>query len=415
MAGSSFDSIQSAIEALANGQAVVVVDDEDRENEGDIIFAAQHATTELMAFTIRYTSGVICVPMTAARADALALGPMVGINQDAKGTAFTVSTDAAHGITTGISAADRALTTRLLADPQTRSSQLSRPGHIFPLRAASGGVLERRGHTEAAVDLCRAAGLEPVGVIGEITKDTGEMMRLDDLRVFAAEHQLPLISIDDLARWRRVNDEIALTEPINLPTAFGDFTARAATAEGHEHMILSHAGPDGSTPSNLVRIHSECLTGDIFGSYRCDCGEQLHASMAQIAAEGGHVIYIRGHEGRGIGLANKLRAYALQEAGMDTLDANVHLGFPADAREYFVVAAILRAMGMDSIRLLSNNPDKQAKLRAAGISVEELVGLRITPREQNSTYLQTKQSRFGHRLDLPDVLTQTEANAYHGA
>lgn len=415
MAGSSFDSIQSAIEALANGQAVVVVDDEDRENEGDIIFAAQHATTELMAFTVRYTSGVICVPMTAARADALALGPMVGINQDAKGTAFTVSTDAAQGITTGISAADRALTTRLLADPQTRSSQLSRPGHIFPLRAASGGVLERRGHTEAAVDLCRAAGLEPVGVIGEITKDTGEMMRLDDLRVFAAEHQLPLISIDDLARWRRVNDEIALTEPINLPTAFGDFTARAATAEGHEHMILSHAGPDGSTPSNLVRIHSECLTGDIFGSYRCDCGEQLHASMAQIAAEGGHVIYIRGHEGRGIGLANKLRAYALQEAGMDTLDANVHLGFPADAREYFVVAAILRAMGMDSIRLLSNNPDKQAKLRAAGISVEELVGLRITPREQNSTYLQTKQSRFGHRLDLPDVLTQTEANAYHGA
>lgn len=415
MAGSSFDSIQSAIEALANGQAVVVVDDEDRENEGDIIFAAQHATTELMAFTVRYTSGVICVPMTAARADALALGPMVGINQDAKGTAFTVSTDAAQGITTGISAADRALTTRLLADPQTRSSQLSRPGHIFPLRAASGGVLERRGHTEAAVDLCRAAGLEPVGVIGEITKDTGEMMRLDDLRVFAAEHQLPLISIDDLARWRRVNDEIALTEPINLPTAFGDFTARAATAEGHEHMILSHAGPDGSTPSNLVRIHSECLTGDIFGSYRCDCGEQLHASMAQIAAEGGHVIYIRGHEGRGIGLANKLRAYALQEAGMDTLDANVHLGFSADAREYFVVAAILRAMGMDSIRLLSNNPDKQAKLRAAGISVEELVGLRITPREQNSTYLQTKQSRFGHRLDLPDVLTQTEANAYHGA
>lgn len=415
MAGSSFDSIQSAIEALANGQAVVVVDDEDRENEGDIIFAAQHATTELMAFTVRYTSGVICVPMTAARADALALGPMVGINQDAKGTAFTVSTDAAQGITTGISAADRALTTRLLADPQTRSSELSRPGHIFPLRAASGGVLERRGHTEAAVDLCRAAGLEPVGVIGEITQDTGEMMRLDDLRVFAAEHQLPLISIDDLARWRRVNDEIALTEPINLPTAFGDFTARAATAEGHEHMILSHAGPDGSTPSNLVRIHSECLTGDIFGSYRCDCGEQLHASMAQIAAEGGHVIYIRGHEGRGIGLANKLRAYALQEAGMDTLDANVHLGFPADAREYFVVAAILRAMGMDSIRLLSNNPDKQAKLRAAGISVEELVGLRITPREQNSTYLQTKQSRFGHRLDLPDVLTQTEANAYHGA
>ncbi|WP_159609372.1 3,4-dihydroxy-2-butanone-4-phosphate synthase [Glutamicibacter sp. JC586] len=415
MAGSTLDSIETALAALAAGGALVVVDDEDRENEGDIIFAAQHATRELMAFTIRYTSGVICVPMPAPRADALGLAPMVGINQDAKGTAFTISTDAAEGITTGISAADRALTTRLLADPHATPVQLSRPGHIFPLRAAPGGVLERRGHTEAAVDLCQAAGLEPVGVIGEITKDDGEMMRLDDLRGFAAEHQLPLISIDDLARWRRVNDEIALTEPINLPTAFGEFTARAATAEGHEHMILSHAGPDGSAPGNLVRIHSECLTGDIFGSYRCDCGEQLHASMAQIAAEGGHIIYIRGHEGRGIGLANKLRAYALQEAGMDTMDANLHLGFPADAREYFVVAAILRSMGLDAIRLLSNNPDKQAKLRHAGIAVEDLVALRITPREQNSAYLHTKQARFGHRLDLPDTLTATEANAYHGA
>ncbi len=415
MTGSTLDSIPTALAALAAGSAVVVVDDEDRENEGDIIFAAQHATRELMAFTIRYPSGVICVPMPAERADALGLGPMVGINQDAKGTAFTVTADAAQGITTGISAADRALTTRLLADPHTTPAQLSRPGHIFPLRSATGGVLNRRGHTEAAVDLCQAAGLEPVGVIGEITNDDGEMMRLHDLRTFAAEHHLPIISIDDLARWRRVNDEIELTDPTKLPTAFGDFTARAATAEGHEHMVLSHGGPNGSAPSNLVRIHSECLTGDIFGSYRCDCGEQLHASMAQIAAEGGHIIYIRGHEGRGIGLANKLRAYALQEAGMDTLDANLHLGFPADAREYFAVAAILRSMGIDTIRLLSNNPDKQEKLTNAGITVDELVALRITPREQNSAYLHTKQSRFGHRLDLPDVLTETEDNAYHGA
>lgn len=416
MGSSTLDPIPVALAALAVGRAVVVVDDEDRENEGDIIFAAQHATSALMAFTIRYTSGVICVPLEAKRADALGLSPMVGINQDAKGTAFTITCDAAEGITTGISAADRALTTRLLADPATAPAQLSRPGHIFPLRAAAGGVLQRRGHTEAAVDLCRAAGLEPAGVIGEITKDDGEMMRLDDLRVFAAEHDLPLISIDDLARWRRVNDEIELTDPIKLPTAFGDFTARAATAEGNEHMVLSHEGPGGSVPSNLVRIHSECLTGDIFGSYRCDCGEQLHASMEQIAAEGGHVIYIRGHEGRGIGLANKLRAYALQESGMDTLDANLHLGFPADAREYFAVAAILNAMGLDTIRLLSNNPDKQEQLTNAGITVDELVGLRIAPREQNSAYLHTKQARFGHHLDLPDEqLSDSEADAYHGA
>src|SRR5699024_8950331 len=266
--------------------------------EGDIIFAAEHATAQLMAFTVRYTSGVICVPLDAARADALRLAPMVGINQDSKGTAFTVSCDAASGISTGISAADRALTSRLLADPETTAEQLVRPGHIFPLRAAAGGVLERRGHTEAAVDLCRAAGLSPVGVIGEITHDNGEMMRLDALRVFAAEHSLPLITIDDLARWRRINDRIELTDPVALPTAFGDFTARAALVEGHEHLVLSHPGPEASDPGNLVRIHSECLTGDVLGSYRCDCGEQLHAAMARIAAEGGHVVYIRGHEGR---------------------------------------------------------------------------------------------------------------------
>ena len=417
MAAASFDSIPAALAALAAGRAVVVVDDEDRENEGDIIFAAEHATAQLMAFTVRYTSGVICVPLDAARADALRLAPMVGINQDSKGTAFTVSCDAASGISTGISAADRALTSRLLADPEATAEQLVRPGHIFPLRAAAGGVLERRGHTEAAVDLCRAAGLSPVGVIGEITHDNGEMMRLDALRVFAAEHSLPLITIDDLARWRRINDRIELTDPVALPTAFGDFTARAALVEGHEHLVLSHPGPEGAASGNLVRIHSECLTGDVLGSYRCDCGEQLHAAMARIAAEGGHVVYIRGHEGRGIGLVNKLRAYALQEHGLDTLDANLHLGFPADAREYFAVAAILAKLGLHSIRLLSNNPDKRDKLIEAGIQVTELVPSLVPARRENEAYLRTKQARFGHQLGLPQDSAQDEAQAqaYHGA
>ncbi|MHA6967980.1 3,4-dihydroxy-2-butanone-4-phosphate synthase [Glutamicibacter bergerei] len=405
MAGKELDSIPTALAALAAGGAVVVVDDEDRENEGDIIFAAQFATPELMGFTIRYTSGVICVPLDAARADQLGLAPMVGINQDSKGTAFTVSCDAASGISTGISAADRALTSRLLADPDTVAAQLSRPGHIFPLRAAANGVLERRGHTEAAVDLCRGAGLAPVGVIGEIVNDDGSMMRLDELRVFAAEHQLPLISIEDLARWRRVNDEIALTEAVKLPTPFGIFSARAASVEGHEHIVLSHPAPTLDGPTNLVRIHSECLTGDVFGSYRCDCGEQLHEALQQIAAEGGHLVYVRGHEGRGIGLFNKLRTYALQETGVDTLDANLHLGFPADAREYFAVAAILKHLGIDEIRLLTNNPDKQAQLIQAGVHVTELVPSRIAPRSENESYLRTKQQRFGHDLQLPHTKT----------
>lgn len=405
MAGKELDSIPTALAALAAGGAVVVVDDEDRENEGDIIFAAQFATPELMGFTIRYTSGVICVPLDAARADQLGLAPMVGINQDSKGTAFTVSCDAASGISTGISAADRALTSRLLADPDTVAAQLSRPGHIFPLRAAANGVLERRGHTEAAVDLCRGAGLAPVGVIGEIVNDDGSMMRLDELRVFAAEHQLPLISIEDLARWRRVNDKIALTEAAKLPTPFGTFSARAASVEGHEHIVLSHPAPTLDGPTNLVRIHSECLTGDVFGSYRCDCGEQLHAALQQIAAEGGHLVYVRGHEGRGIGLFNKLRTYALQETGVDTLDANLHLGFPADAREYFAVAAILKHLGIDEIRLLTNNPDKQAQLIQAGVHVTELVPSRIAPRSENESYLRTKQQRFGHDLQLPHTKT----------
>ena len=403
MSTKEFDSIPIALAAMAAGKAVVVVDDEDRENEGDIIFAAQFATPQLMGFTIRYSSGVICVPMGAARADELGLAPMVGINQDAKGTAFTVSCDAAQGISTGISAADRALTARLLADPATTAGQLVRPGHVFPLRANERGVLARRGHTEAAVDLCVGAGLEPVGVLVEIVHDDGSMMRLDDLRVFAAEHDLPLISIEDLARWRRVNDAIELTEPVRLPTPFGEFAARAAMVEGNEHFVLSHPGQAGREGAEaLVRIHSECLTGDVFGSYRCDCGEQLDAALAQIATEGGHLVYVRGHEGRGIGLLNKLRAYSLQESGLDTADANEHLGLPVDAREYYAVVGILRQLGIEAVRLLTNNPDKVAKLREAGIEVTERVPSLIAPRLENERYLRTKQQRFGHRLQLPE-------------
>ena len=406
MSTKEFDSIPTALAAMAAGRAVVVVDDEDRENEGDIIFAAQFATPELMGFTIRYSSGVICVPMGAARADELGLAPMVGINQDAKGTAFTVSCDAAEGISTGISAADRALTARLLAAPDTTARQLSRPGHVFPLRANERGVLARRGHTEAAVDLCVGAGLEPVGVLVEIVHDDGSMMRLDDLRGFAAEHELPLISIEDLARWRRVNDAIELTEPVRLPTAFGEFSARGTMVEGHEHIVLSHPGLDPQADGTpLVRIHSECLTGDVFGSYRCDCGEQLDAALEQIATEGGHLIYVRGHEGRGIGLLNKLRAYSLQETGLDTADANEHLGLPVDSREYYAVVSILQNLGIERVRLLTNNPDKVAKLGEAGIEVTERVPSHIAPRAENERYLRTKQQRLGHNLQLPDTKT----------
>ncbi|WP_431709561.1 3,4-dihydroxy-2-butanone-4-phosphate synthase [Glutamicibacter uratoxydans] len=406
MSSKEFDSIPTALAAMAAGKAVVVVDDEDRENEGDIIFAAEFATPELMGFTIRYSSGVICVPMGAQRADELGLAPMVGINQDAKGTAFTVSCDAKEGISTGISAADRALTARLLADPQTTAKQLSRPGHIFPLRATERGVLARRGHTEAAVDLCVAAGLEPVGVLVEIVHDDGSMMRLDDLRVFAAEHELPLISIDDLVRWRKVNDGIEMTEPVRLPTPFGEFMARGSFVDGHEHIVLSHPGATThSQNAPLVRIHSECLTGDVFGSFRCDCGEQLDAALAQIAQEGGHLIYLRGHEGRGIGLLNKLRAYSLQESGFDTADANAHLGLPVDAREYYAVVAILRYLGIDKLRLITNNPDKLEKMREAGIDVTERVPSLITPRAENEAYLRTKQQRMGHNLQMPETKT----------
>ncbi|MBP3044405.1 3,4-dihydroxy-2-butanone-4-phosphate synthase [Arthrobacter jiangjiafuii] len=410
------DSITAAVEAIAAGRPVVVVDDEDRENEGDIIFAAQHATPELMGWTVRYSSGVICVPLPSEYADRLNLPPMTAVNEDAKGTAYTVSCDAAAGVSTGISAADRAVTARVLADPAAVASELTRPGHVFPLRAHDDGVRGRRGHTEAAVELARLAGCTPVGVIAELVHDEGSMMRLPALRGFADAHGVPLVSIEDLALYL---DELDATEragvvpgpEVQLPTAFGDFTARAWTdpRTGAEHMTVSaagtglqpdSAGADAGSGAPLVRLHSECLTGDVFGSYRCDCGEQLEQALELISLHGGTVIYLRGHEGRGIGLANKLRAYALQEAGADTVEANEQLGLPVDARDYQAAAEILHRLGLNRIRLLSNNPAKREKLQQYGVTVEAMVPSEVPIRAENERYLQTKRDRMDHHLTL---------------
>ena len=414
------DGIAAAVEAIAAGRPVVVVDDEDRENEGDIIFAAQHATPELMGWTVRYTSGVICVPLPNSYADRLKLPPMTEVNEDVKGTAYTVSCDAAAGITTGISAADRAVTSRVLADPAAAAGELTRPGHIFPLRAHDDGVRGRRGHTEAAVELARLAGCTPVGVIAELVHDEGTMMRLPALREFADTHGVPLVSIEDLVAYLdgldgSVGRTAVVPGPeVQLPTAYGDFTARAWTdpRTGAEHLSVSAsgtglqqdiaaAGGNGSgTRAPLVRLHSECLTGDVFGSYRCDCGEQLEQALELIQLHGGTVIYLRGHEGRGIGLANKLRAYALQEAGMDTVEANEQLGLPVDSRDYQAAADILHTLGLNRIRLLSNNPAKRDRLQHFGVTVEAMVPSEVPIRAENERYLQTKRDRMDHHLTL---------------
>ncbi|WP_110238553.1 bifunctional 3,4-dihydroxy-2-butanone-4-phosphate synthase/GTP cyclohydrolase II [Nocardioides gilvus] len=395
------DSVERAIADIAAGKAVVVVDDEDRENEGDIIFAAAKATTELMAFTIRHSSGVICVPMPAAELDHLDIGLMTPNNQDPMRTAYTISVDARDGVSTGISAADRARTARLLADPETQPFELTRPGHVFPLRYREGGVLVRRGHTEAAVDLTRMAGLAPVGVLVEIVNDDGSMKRAPELREFADEHGLAMISIEDLVRYRRRHElfveRAAVTE---LPTVHGDFTAYGyrITIDDSEHLALVHGDLSGDEPV-LTRVHSECLTGDVFGSRKCDCGPQLDDAMARIVTEGrGVVVYLRGHEGRGIGLLSKLRAYALQEDGRDTVDANLDLGLPADARHYGAATQILRDLGVGTVRLMTNNPDKVTNLRDYGIDVAEQVTLTPVPNEHNRAYLRTKRDRMGHSI-----------------
>jgi 3,4-dihydroxy 2-butanone 4-phosphate synthase / GTP cyclohydrolase II len=400
------DSVERAIADIAAGRPVVVVDDANRENEGDIVFAASKATPELMAFTIKYARGLICVPMLGDDLDRLQLPPMTSDNQEHMGTAFTISVDARDGITTGISAADRARTVRVLVDSATEPYEVVRPGHIFPLRYADGGVLRRAGHTEAAVDLARLAGLTPAGVVAEIFNDDGTMARLPELRAFADEHDLALITIAQLIDFRRHSEQIVRrVVETQLPNAHGDWRALGYqnSVDGTEHVALV-LGDLGDGTDILVRVHSECLTGDVLGSRRCDCGAQLQAAMAAVAADGrGIVCYLRGHEGRGIGLLSKLRAYQLQDGGADTVDANLELGLPADARDYSIGAQILADLGVRSVRLLTNNPAKVTGLAACGIEVAGTVPIAIAPTPENLRYLTAKRDRLGHQIDgLPD-------------
>jgi 3,4-dihydroxy 2-butanone 4-phosphate synthase/GTP cyclohydrolase II len=399
------DTVDRALVDIAAGKAVLVIDDEDRENEGDLIFAAQLATPELVAFMVRYTSGYICVPITEANADRLDLPPMFRVNQDRRGTAYTVTVDAREGISTGISASDRAHTIRLLADPATTSADLSRPGHIVPLRARDGGVLRRPGHTEAAVDLARLAGLASAGVLCEVVseKDPSGMARADELRTFADEHGLALISIADLIAYRRRSEKLVeRVATARVPLRYGEFTAvgYSSSYDNREHVAFVF-GEIGDGEDVLVRVHSECLTGDVFGSLRCDCGPQLDAALAAVAREGrGVVLYVRGHEGRGIGLLHKLQAYQLQDLGSDTLDANLELGLPADARDYGTGAQILVDLGIHTMRLLSNNPAKRAGLEGYGLRIVGQVPLPVRANPENLRYLQTKRDRMGHVINL---------------
>lgn len=396
------DSVEAAIAEIAAGRAVVVVDDEDRENEGDIIFAADAATPELMAFTIRHSSGVICVPLEGERLRELDINLMTPHNQDPMRTAYTVSVDAAQGGSTGISAADRARTARLLATGTSTPGDFTRPGHVFPLRYREGGVLVRRGHTEAAVDLARLAGRAPVGVLVEVVNDDGTMKRAAELREFADEHGLLMISIEELVAHRqRTETSVDRVAETVLPTAHGEFVAHGyrSRLDGSEHLALVLGDVGADAGDVLVRVHSECLTGDVLGSRRCDCGDQLDASLARIRQEGrGVVVYLRGHEGRGVGLVEKLRAYALQDDGADTLDANLALGLPADGRTYEVAAHVLRDLGVGDVRLLTNNPDKGDQLARLGTRVRGAVTLGTTPRPENLRYLRTKRDRFGHTI-----------------
>jgi 3,4-dihydroxy 2-butanone 4-phosphate synthase/GTP cyclohydrolase II len=394
--------VEAAIARIARGELVVVADDADRENEGDLIIAAEKATRDAVALMTRHTSGVICVALSGERCDALNLPLMVSQGGDAQGTAFTVTVDARCGTTTGISAADRATTIRALAARGARPEDFVRPGHVFPLRARDGGVLRRRGHTEAAVDLARLAGLATAGVLAELTHDDGTMMRLPALEAFAEHHDLALIHIDDLVAYRRRTESIV--EPVaeaRLPTRHGPFTARVFRdiLEGREHVALIRGDVRGAQDI-LVRVHSECLTGDLFGSLRCDCGAQLDAALERVACEGrGVVVYLRGHEGRGIGLIAKLHAYGLQDQGRDTVEANIELGLPVDSRSYDVGAQILTQLGLTTIRLMSNNPAKFAALEGYPLRVVERVPLWIPPNAENAGYLSTKRAKMGHLHD----------------
>jgi 3,4-dihydroxy 2-butanone 4-phosphate synthase / GTP cyclohydrolase II len=404
--GIRLDDVERAIADVAAGRPVIVVDDEDRENEGDIIFAASTSTPELMAWTIRHSSGVICVPMPAEMLDRLEIPLMTPHNRDRMRTAYTISVDARDGVSTGISAADRSHTVKTLADSATESWELTRPGHVFPLRYREGGVLARRGHTEAAVDLVRMAGLTPVGVLVEVVNDDGTMKRGQELRDFADEHDLALVSIDQLVHHRRRTEtHVSCVAETRLPTRYGDFTAFGYRIhiDGSEHVALVYGDPAQVRGGEgvLCRVHSECLTGDVFRSARCDCGPQLEEAMERIVDNGsGVVVYLRGHEGRGIGLLAKLQAYQLQDGGRDTVDANLDLGLPADARHYGAASQVLKDLGVRSVRLLTNNPAKTEGLEAYGVPVVERVALTPHPNDHNVAYLRTKRERMGH--DLPD-------------
>lgn len=417
MTESLLSSIEEALDAYRRGQMVIIVDDEDRENEGDVVIAAEFATPEAINFMVTHAKGLVCLAMRGAMLDRLKVPMMVpqAQNRSGFGTGFTISVEAAHGVSTGISAEDRSHTIRTLINPNTTPSDIAMPGHIFPLRARDGGVLERRGQTEASVDMSVLAGLRPAGVICEVMREDGTMMRLEELNQFGKEHNLPVISVEQIAEYRlrlgqgnmatavTANDaSVESDEPLVteigrsvLPTAHGTFDVIVfRDQQGYEHSALVKGDPTEGSPT--VRLHSECLTGDAFASLRCDCGPQLHKAMQQIEDLGsGIVVYLR-QEGRGIGLGNKIRAYSLQDAGRDTVDANHELGFPADARTYDVAAEILKQLGADSVRLLSNNPAKREAIEALGITVTERVPLVIESQVHNETYLATKAARMGH-------------------
>jgi 3,4-dihydroxy 2-butanone 4-phosphate synthase / GTP cyclohydrolase II len=395
------DDVDRAIKDIAEGRPVLVVDDENRENEGDIIFAAAMATPELLAFMIRYTSGVICLPMHEAELDRLQLPQMTSHNTEPHRTAFTLSVDARDGVSTGISAADRATTIRKLVDPATTPTDLVRPGHVFPLRYTEGGVLRRAGHTEAAVDLARLAGLPEAGVLCEVVNDDGTMARLPELREFADTHELALISIEQLIEYRRRTErQLSRQARTKIPNAYGQWQAFGYRHEidGTEYVALV-LGDVTDGADVLTRLHSECLTGDVFGSLRCDCGAQLDSAMAAISAEGrGVVLYLRGHEGRGVGLLSKLQAYELQDAGADTVDANTELGLPVDAREYSAGAQMLADLGVRSVRLLTNNPAKVSGLTEGGVDITARVPLAAAVTPYNLRYLVTKRDKLGHQI-----------------
>jgi 3,4-dihydroxy 2-butanone 4-phosphate synthase/GTP cyclohydrolase II len=401
----AFAPIEDVIAAIGRGEMIVMVDDEDRENEGDLIMAAEHVTAEKIAFIVRHTSGVVVAPLTGERCDDLRLPMMVDHNTESHRTAFTISVDLLEGTTTGISASDRAATIRALANPEVGYEAFARPGHVFPLRAREGGVLKRAGHTEAAVDLARMAGCQPAGVICEIQNDDGTMSRLPELIEFSKKHGLLISSIAELIDYRRHKER--LVERISsarVPTQWGPFecVAYRSTLDGIEHLafVLGDVG-DGSPV--LTRVHSECLTGDVFASRRCDCGPQLHEAMATIAREGrGVVVYLRGHEGRGIGIGHKIHAYSLQDEGLDTVDANVKLGLPVDSREYGIGAQILADLGARELRLMTNNPAKYGGIAGYGLSVVERVPLEVGRTSENADYLRTKRDRMGHLLNGGD-------------